>query len=31
MWDVKAMNQRTKNCIVQRRTCNNDGYDPFSF
>jgi hypothetical protein len=31
MWDVKAMNQRTKNCIVQRRTCNNTGYDPFSY
>ncbi|GAA2554056.1 DUF1996 domain-containing protein [Winogradskya consettensis] len=31
MWDVDAMNQRTKNCIVQRRTCNNDGYDPFSY
>ncbi|GAA2515700.1 hypothetical protein Ahu01nite_092160 [Winogradskya humida] len=31
MWDVNAMNQRTKNCIVQRRTCNNDGYDPFSY
>jgi hypothetical protein len=30
-WNVAAMNQRTKNCIVQRRTCNNDGYDPFSF
>jgi hypothetical protein len=31
MWDVAAMNKRTKNCIVQRRTCNNTGYDPFSF
>ena len=31
MWDVAAMNKRTKNCIVQRRTCNNDGYDPFSY
>jgi hypothetical protein len=31
MWDVKAMNQRTKNCIVQRRTCNNTGFDPFTY
>ncbi|WP_157408296.1 DUF1996 domain-containing protein [Actinoplanes sp. N902-109] len=31
MWDPAAMNHRTKNCIVQRRTCNNDGYDPFSY
>ncbi len=31
MWDAKAMNQRVRNCIAQRRTCNNDGYDPFSF
>ncbi|WP_306206387.1 DUF1996 domain-containing protein [Actinoplanes sp. RD1] len=30
-WTTKAMNQRVKNCIVQRRTCNNDGYDPFSY
>ncbi|MFI5934015.1 DUF1996 domain-containing protein [Actinoplanes sp. NPDC051494] len=30
-WDVDAMNQRTKNCVVQRRTCDNDGYDPFSY
>jgi hypothetical protein len=30
-WDVKAMNQRTKNCIVQRRTCNNTGFDPFTY
>lgn len=31
MWDPNAMNQRVRNCIAQRRTCNNDGYDPFSF
>jgi hypothetical protein len=31
MWDTDAMNQRVKNCIAQRRTCNNDGYDPFSY
>ena len=31
MWDVAAMNQRVRNCIAQRRTCNNDGYDPFSY
>jgi hypothetical protein len=31
MWDVPAMNQRVRNCIAQRRTCNNDGYDPFSY
>jgi uncharacterized protein DUF1996 len=31
MWDVKAMNQRVRNCIAQRRTCNNTGYDPFSY
>ncbi len=30
-WDLTAMNQRVRNCIAQRRTCNNDGYDPFSF
>jgi hypothetical protein len=30
-WDTAAMNQRVKNCIVQRRTCDNDGYDPFSY
>ncbi|MGW4945726.1 DUF1996 domain-containing protein [Actinoplanes sp. NPDC004185] len=30
MWDVKEMNQRVRNCIAQRRTCDNDGYDPFS-
>jgi hypothetical protein len=30
MWDADAMNQRVRNCIAQRRTCNNDGYDPFS-
>jgi hypothetical protein len=26
MWDADAMNKRTKNCIAQRRTCDNDGY-----
>jgi hypothetical protein len=26
MWDVDTMNKRTKNCILQRRTCDNDGY-----
>ena len=31
MWDPNAMNQRVRNCIAQRRTCNNDGYDPFSY
>ena len=31
MWDVQAMNKRTKNCIVQRRTCNNTGFDPFRY
>ncbi len=31
MWDASAMNQRVRNCIAQRRTCNNDGYDPFSY
>ncbi|MEV4638879.1 DUF1996 domain-containing protein [Actinoplanes sp. NPDC049548] len=31
MWDVDQMNQRVRNCIAQRRTCNNDGYDPFSY
>ncbi|GIE74780.1 hypothetical protein Aph02nite_07300 [Actinoplanes philippinensis] len=31
MWDADAMNQRVRNCIAQRRTCNNDGYDPFSY
>jgi hypothetical protein len=30
MWDSKALNQRVRNCIAQRRTCDNDGYDPFS-
>ncbi len=23
MWDVDEMNQRVRNCIAQRRTCNN--------
>ena len=31
MWDVGAMNKRVKNCIVQRRTCNNTGFDPFRY
>jgi hypothetical protein len=31
MWDVDAMNQRVRNCIAQRRTCNNNGYDPFTY
>ncbi|GAA0489532.1 hypothetical protein Ade02nite_73820 [Paractinoplanes deccanensis] len=26
MWDEDAMNKRTKNCILQRRTCDNYGY-----
>ncbi|GAA1364136.1 DUF1996 domain-containing protein [Catellatospora chokoriensis] len=26
MWDVDAMNKRTKNCVQQRRTCDNLGY-----
>ncbi|MEV0460134.1 DUF1996 domain-containing protein [Catellatospora methionotrophica] len=26
MWDVDAMNKRTKNCVQQRRTCDNFGY-----
>jgi hypothetical protein len=26
MWDRDAMNKRTKDCILQRRTCDNDGY-----
>jgi hypothetical protein len=30
MWDVDELNQRVRNCIAQRRTCGNDGYDPFS-
>ncbi|MBB2949002.1 hypothetical protein FB565_008788 [Actinoplanes lutulentus] len=31
MWKTAAMNQRVRNCIAQRRTCDNDGYDPFSY
>ncbi|MFI7604409.1 DUF1996 domain-containing protein [Micromonospora sp. NPDC049366] len=27
MWDVRTMNKQTKNCILQRKTCDNDGYD----
>ncbi|MET0424811.1 MAG: DUF1996 domain-containing protein [Actinoplanes sp.] len=26
MWDVDAMNKRTKDCIQQRKTCDNYGY-----
>ncbi|WP_155368260.1 DUF1996 domain-containing protein [Catellatospora vulcania] len=26
MWDVDAMNKRTRNCVQQRRTCDNFGY-----
>ena len=26
VWDVDAMNKRTKDCVVQRRTCDNYGY-----
>jgi hypothetical protein len=26
MWDVTTMNKRTKNCVQQRRTCDNNGY-----
>ncbi|MDG4808204.1 DUF1996 domain-containing protein [Micromonospora sp. WMMD1120] len=26
MWDVTTMNKRTKNCVLQRRTCDNYGY-----
>ncbi|WP_329103380.1 DUF1996 domain-containing protein [Micromonospora sp. NBC_01699] len=26
MWDVNTMNKRTKNCVFQRRTCDNYGY-----
>lgn len=26
MWDVATMNKRTKNCVLQRRTCDNYGY-----
>ncbi|MEV6349538.1 DUF1996 domain-containing protein [Actinoplanes sp. NPDC051851] len=31
MWEPDAMNQRVRNCIAQRRTCNNTGYDPFNY
>jgi hypothetical protein len=31
MWDEKQMNQRVRNCIAERRTCNNTGYDPFRY
>jgi hypothetical protein len=26
MWDAAAMNKRTKDCVLQRRTCDNYGY-----
>jgi hypothetical protein len=26
VWDVDTMNKRTKDCILQRRTCDDDGY-----
>ncbi|WP_213004909.1 DUF1996 domain-containing protein [Paractinoplanes toevensis] len=26
VWDTDAMNKRTKDCVVQRRTCDNNGY-----
>ncbi|MET7396945.1 DUF1996 domain-containing protein [Dactylosporangium sp. NPDC005572] len=26
VWDVATMNSRTKNCVLQRRTCDNYGY-----
>ncbi|MBU2669853.1 DUF1996 domain-containing protein [Actinoplanes bogorensis] len=26
MWDPDAMNKRVKNCVLQRKTCDNDGY-----
>jgi len=26
MWDVGTMNKRTKDCILQRRTCDDNGY-----
>jgi len=25
-WDVTTMNKRTKDCVLQRRTCDNNGY-----
>jgi hypothetical protein len=31
MWDADEMNQRVRNCIAERRTCNNNGYDPFRY
>jgi Domain of unknown function (DUF1996) len=27
MWDVNTMNKRTKDCILQRRTCDDNGYE----
>jgi hypothetical protein len=26
MWDAGTMNKRTKDCVLQRRTCDNYGY-----
>jgi hypothetical protein len=26
VWDVATMNKRTRNCVEQRRTCDNNGY-----
>jgi len=27
MWDTDAMNKRTKDCVLQRRQCDNNGYE----
>jgi hypothetical protein len=27
MWDPDAMNRRTKDCVLQRRQCDNEGYE----
>jgi hypothetical protein len=27
MWDPDAMNKRTKDCVLQRRQCDNEGYE----
>jgi hypothetical protein len=27
MWNADAMNKRTKDCLLQRRQCDNDGYE----
>jgi hypothetical protein len=26
VWDVNGMNKRTKDCVLQRKTCDNYGY-----